>query len=363
MALEFVNNSIFWIEIDKIKPNPYQPRKEFDEAKLRDLSESIRMYGILQPLVVTRKEVVKEDGGLQAEYELISGERRLRASKLANLVQVPVLIRNGEEDNRVKLELAIIENLQREDINVVDRARAFDKLAKEFNLTHNKIGEKVGKSREYVSNTLRILNLSEAMLSALSLGKMSEGHTRPLLMLGTRPEEQETLFKEILFKKMSVRDAELIARKIAQDRARKKEKIVDPEMMFYEKELAETLGTRVQVERTGKGCKMTVDFFSSDDLKSIFYLIKQQKEKLNILDKNIEKSGGINLPKMPQEILDPSTKESLDKLLNYEIPVGKDGVLKEEELVPEKAIDDRSKDEKKEDEEDLELYDIKNFSL
>src|SRR5574344_1906979 len=112
---QFYGDSIFWVEVDKIKPNPFQPRKEFDEARLKDLSESIRQYGVLQPLVVTRREYQKEDGGLAVEYELISGERRLRASKLANVSQVPVVIRSNEESNLVKLELAIIENLQRED--------------------------------------------------------------------------------------------------------------------------------------------------------------------------------------------------------------------------------------------------------
>src|SRR2546421_290044 len=114
---QFFNDAIFWIEVDKVKPNPFQPRREFDELRLKDLADSIRMYGILQPLVVTRKEVHKEDGGLAVEYELISGERRLRASKLAGLTQVPALIRAKEDDDRVKLELAIIENLQREDLN------------------------------------------------------------------------------------------------------------------------------------------------------------------------------------------------------------------------------------------------------
>jgi ParB family chromosome partitioning protein len=113
---EFYNNSVFWIENDKIHPNPYQPRREFDEAKLKDLAESIRMYGILQPLIVTRVEKAKDDGGLAVEYELISGERRLRASKIAGLSQVPALIRDGNDDDKVKLELAIIENLQREKI-------------------------------------------------------------------------------------------------------------------------------------------------------------------------------------------------------------------------------------------------------
>jgi ParB family chromosome partitioning protein len=170
----FYNDSIFWIETDKIKPNPYQPRREFDESQLRSLADSIRQYGVLQALVVTRNEVEKPGGGIGVEYELVAGERRLRAAKLAGLAQVPVLIRTGEETDLMKLELAIIENIQREDLSPVDRARAFDRLVKEFNFKHHEIGKKVGKSREYVSNSLRILTLPEYIINALSENKITE---------------------------------------------------------------------------------------------------------------------------------------------------------------------------------------------
>ena len=183
------SNSIFWIDLDKIHPNPYQPRREFENDKLHDLSNSIRMYGILQPLTVSRVEKMKDDGGMVTDYELIAGERRLRASKLAGLTQVPCVVRVGD-DNLMKLELAIIENLQREDLNAIERARAFHRFVNEFKYTHAQIGAKMGKSREYVSNTLRILQLPEEILTAVSEGKLSEGHTRPLMMLQDRPQEQ-----------------------------------------------------------------------------------------------------------------------------------------------------------------------------
>ncbi len=163
----YLNDSIFWVETDRIKPNPFQPRKTFEEAALASLSESIRQYGVLQPLVVTRKEIERPGEGIFVEYELISGERRLRASKLAGVQQVPVVIRHAEEGDRMKLELAIIENLQREDLNPIDRAKAFRRLADEFGLKHGEIGVRVGKSREYVSNTLRILALPQEMQDAL----------------------------------------------------------------------------------------------------------------------------------------------------------------------------------------------------
>ena len=190
MTQQFHNDSIYWIELDKIKPNPYQPRREFNPLKLNDLADSIRQYGVLQPLVVTRKEHQRDDGGLSAQYELIAGERRLKASEIAGITQVPVIIRTTEDDGRIKLELAIIENLQREDLNPVDRAYAFSRLVNEFNFKHGEVGQKVGKSREYVSNSIRLLSLPEEVQQALSEGTIAEGHARPLMMLADRPEER-----------------------------------------------------------------------------------------------------------------------------------------------------------------------------
>src|SRR3989344_5213602 len=267
---QFYNNAIFWVEVDKIKPNPFQPRREFDERKLQDLAKSIRQYGVIQPLTVTRNEVQKEDGGLQTEYELVTGERRLRAARLAGIAQVPVLIRGEHDDDKVKLELAIIENLQREDLNPIDRAKAFDRLAREFGFKHHEIAEKVGKSREYVSNTIRLLAMPQEMQDALAEGKISEGHTRPLLMLTDRPQEQQTLFREILQRRLTVRDTEGIARRIAFDRVRKKEYLYAPEILEMERELSEALGTRVAIEPKENGGKLSIDFMGEDDLRVLF---------------------------------------------------------------------------------------------
>ncbi len=283
---QYFNNSIFWIEIEKIVPNPYQPRRDFDPVALKDLAESIRMYGLLQPIVVTRNEIIKEDGGLAVQYELISGERRLRASKLAGLTQLPVIIRSGDDDNRVKLELAIIENLQREDLNAVDRARAFQQLADEFGLKHVQIAEKMGKSREYVTNTIRLLALPEHMLKALGEKRITEGHTRPLLMLADKPEEQEVLFKEILIKKITVREAERIARNVAVERARKKETLEkDSEMTEIEGKLNEALGTRVMIERREVGGKIVIDFFNNDDLHHLLQILEGQEKMKGFSEK------------------------------------------------------------------------------
>jgi ParB family chromosome partitioning protein len=271
----YQNNSIFWVETEKIHPNPFQPRKEFDPHALEDLADSIRQYGVLQPLVVTRRENLREDGdGMDVHYELVAGERRLRASKIAGLHQVPVIIRK-DTDNKVKLELAIIENLQREDLNPIDRALAFDQLYKDFKLTHAEIGKRMGKSRVYVSNTLRLLGLPDYIKQAVINNQITEGHTRPLLMLSDRPEEQKTLFKEIMVKKMSVRDSEKVARKIAQDKVRKKEFVVDPKILEMEKKLSENLGTRVSIEAKENGGQVTIDYFSLSDLQALVNSLKQ----------------------------------------------------------------------------------------
>lgn len=341
---QFFSDSIFWVEIGKVYPNPFQPRKEFEESKLRDLADSIRQYGILQPMVVTRKEVQKEDGGLTTEYELISGERRLRASKIAGLAQVPVLIRDKEESDQLKLELAIIENLQREDLNPVDRAKAFQKLAEEFNFKHAEIGRKVGKSREYVSNSLRMLLLPEHMLTALSEGKISEGHSRPLLMLADRKEEQEVLFKEMLHRKMSVREAESNARKIAIERVRRIDSLPDPEILELEEKLATTFGTRVHIERKEKGGKIMIDFFSNDDLRSILDVVNNKKDlgQNALLNRRVEETERVAAEAIRSEINDTT------------------------EINP-NLEDDRSKDEKAifstDEIDEQDLYSVDNFTV
>jgi ParB family transcriptional regulator, chromosome partitioning protein len=278
----FYQDSIFWVEVDKIKPNPFQPRREFDEDALKALADSIKQYGVLQALVVTRKEFVRDDG-MGVEYELIAGERRLRAARLAGLSQVPVIIRMGEgeenKDDLMKLELAIIENVQREDLNPVERARAFKKLAEQFGFKHHQIAQKIGKSRVYVTNTMRILDLPEEMLTALSEGKINEGHTRPLLMLIDRPEEQKVLFQDIMLHKMNVRDAEQAARKIAIERVRKIDAHLDPEISALEEKFTESLGTRVKIEKRDKdaGGKLMIEFFSNDDLEDILRMLQDSK--------------------------------------------------------------------------------------
>ena len=317
---QFYNNSIFWVEVGKIKPNPFQPRREFDPEAMRALADSIKQYGVLQALVVTRKEFEKEEGGLGVEYELIAGERRLRASKMAGLSQVPVLIRisdtdNKEKENLMKLELSIIENVQREDLNPVERARAFRQLVDEFKFKHHQIAQKIGKSRVYVSNSVRILDLPEEMLDALSGGKINEGHSRPLLMLIDRPEEQKVLFQDIMLKKMNVREAEQAARKIAIERVRKFDANLDPEISALEEKFAETLGTRVKIEKKENGGKLLIEFFNNSDLEDILNKIQNKIQVSGVSDQEekVEIEGPID-DRIPEQIKQDENTEIDDEL-------------------------------------------------
>ena len=316
--MAFHGDSIYWVEVEKVVANPFQPRREFDEAKLKELADSIRMYGVLQPLTVTRKEIQRDDGTLYTEYELIAGERRLRASKLAGVAQVPVIIREGEQSEQEKLELAIIENLQREDLNAVDRALAFRQLADSFGLSHAQVAEKVGRSREYVSNTIRLLGLPEYILNALRQGDLSEGHARTLLMLSDKPEEQEVIFREIMLKKLSVREAERIIRKIATDRVRKKSPDeFDTELIEYEKQFTETLGTRVQIMKTDFGGKLTIDYFSVEDLEAMLQRMRDAAlgtEPAATVDEAINALRGHTPLEMREQSVPPASTAEEDRL-------------------------------------------------
>ncbi len=349
----FHQNAVFFIEVDKIKPNPFQPRKDFDENRLNELADSIRMYGILQPLVVTRKEIIKADGGLTTEYELIAGERRLRASKLAGLREVPALIRCAEDDDRTKLELSIIENLQREDLNSIDRAMAFKQLAEQFGFSHAQIGKKMGRSREYVSNTLRLLLLPEEMQLALKEKKISEGHTRPLLMLIDRPEEQTVLFKEIMLRKMTVRDAEKVARRIAYEKIRRKDKMYNPEIIEIEEEVSGVLGTRVHIERKEKGGRIEIDFFDEEGLRNILEVIRTNKKREDPFAKYPNSN-----------VVEQSTNGSFQEGgVATEKEIQPQSNLPEQEFSVSEKVDFPEEDTVSETDDDEELYSLNNFSI
>lgn len=267
--LEPRKESVFNIEIDKIKPNPHQPRKEMSEESLKEMADSIREHGILQPLIVTKIEQTT-DWGRQVEYELVAGERRWRAAKMAGLPQVPVIIRDSSAYE--KLELALVENLQRENLNPIEAARAFKQLHQDFKLKHSQIAQKVGKSRVAVTNTLRLLTLPAQAQKALAGGRINEGHGRAILM--AKPVARLAVYQAIVKGNLDVRGAEEKARQVA---IPKPHASGPKNILFKEKEkgLTEALGRRVSItQREGKGY-LRIEFADQKELdKLINYLLK-----------------------------------------------------------------------------------------
>ncbi|WP_298008817.1 MULTISPECIES: ParB/RepB/Spo0J family partition protein [Anaerolinea] len=244
------------LPVDQIKPNPRQPRTEINEANLQELAESIREHGVLQPVLVTT-----EPG--KDEYYLVAGERRLRAAKLAGLEMIPAIIRPVSEQER--LELALIENLQREDLSPLETAEAYQQLVEEFGLRHEDIAIRVGKSREAVSNTLRLLNLSEEAKKALQNGEISEGHARALLGLHTETA-QNTVLKVIREQGLTVRQTEELVRKMSGERPLKQHKRgPSPEIQEYEEQLRTRFGTKVSIRHGQKGGSIVIYYYSEEE--------------------------------------------------------------------------------------------------
>ncbi len=335
-------NAVFWIDLAKIKANPNQPRRYFDEERLKDLSDSIRRYGVLQPIVVYRNEEYTTDGGMQTSYEIIAGERRYRASLMAGLSQIPAIVREGEHTEKEKLELAILENLQREDLNPVDKARSFNRLIEEFGLKHVEVAERLGKSREYVSNSLRLLSLPEEILQTLTEGKISEGHTRPLLMLKDRPDQQMVLFRQLLTERgMTVRDAEKYARAIAVEKQRKVSE-VDPELKLLEQRLQEKLGTTVQINKNVQGGKVTIDYFSQEDLHNLLAKLEQLEAAQEMLQPKPELPIQVTSINEPLEIISPpSIQTPIQKTQEWELSQPKSQLQDEIDRLADQSEGDR----------------------
>lgn len=208
VSREQKKEAVFLIEIDKIKPNPYQPRKDFDKEGLEALAESIRIHGILQPLIVTR---VENEETHQSEYQLIAGERRLIAARIAHFTRVPVIIRKSAPQQ--KLEVSLIENVQRADLNPIEKAEAFKRLQDEFGFSQKNIAKIVGKSREAIANTMRLLSLPLEIQNAIREGKLSEGHARVILM-AREPSRQKMVFAKVLREGLSVHETESFVQKL-----------------------------------------------------------------------------------------------------------------------------------------------------
>lgn len=250
------------IAVDQIAPNPRQPRVKFDPDALDELAASIREHGVIQPLVVTRGE--RSD-----EYHLVAGERRLIAARQAGLRSVPVIFREADEQQR--LELALIENLQRTDLTPLEAAEAYRQLADDFNLSHAEIADRVGKSRTTVTNTLRLLKLPLVVQQALVKGHITEGHARALLSLSST-EAQTAALQTVLSKGLNVRQTEELVRRLSGDTPSATPTPApapDPEVRDLEARLRDALGTRVRLKRGARGGRLTIHFYSDEELNTL----------------------------------------------------------------------------------------------
>lgn len=243
------------LEIDSIKIKDFQPRKEFSEQPLEELSESIKNYGVIQPLIVS---------GIEGKYELIAGERRLRAAQKAGLKEIPVIIR--DYDSQKQLEIALIENIQREDLSPIEEALAYKKLIDDFNMTVREVAKKVGKSRPAVSNVMRLLELPEEVQESVLKGQLKERQALWIAGLDTEAKQME-MFRKVLHDSMSTNDIKEEVKKMGGTKqARIKQ---DPRDKNREDRLREALGTKVKIERKKKGGSVTIDFYSDEELDGI----------------------------------------------------------------------------------------------
>ncbi len=258
-----IKENVVELEINRIFPNPDQPRTHFDEDKLNELADSIRSTGLIQPINV-RKEGDK--------YFLVTGERRLRASKIAGLTKIRSIITKIDKDDN--LTIALIENLQREDLDPIEEAKAYRILTSRFKLKQQEIAEKVGKDRATIANSLRLLNLDERIQPALSEGKISVGHAK--VLLGAPEAKQFSIYKEIISKGLSVREAEKLVDSEKEDSGEKKKvKQKDPHLQKMEEELISILGTKVEIKHFGKNGRIEINYYSIDDFERILELLKK----------------------------------------------------------------------------------------
>lgn len=253
---------IWDINIDLIEANKAQPRKQFDKKALEELKKSIEEFGILQPIIVRKKK---------DKYEIIAGERRWRAAKAAKLQTIPCIIRTTDE--REAMKLALIENVQREDLNPIEEAVAYKSLLDDYSLTQDKLAKTLGKSRSYIANTVRLLNLDLEIADYIESGKLTAGHGRALLSI----EDKETRLataEDIINKQVNVRQAEDMAKKAKKTRSRPATK-KDPFIVDIEEELMRNLGTKVSLTTRKKGGKIEIEFYNNEDLERILEILSQ----------------------------------------------------------------------------------------
>lgn len=247
------------IDISLIEPNREQPRKEFEQDKLLELSKSIKTHGVIQPIIVT-----KNDSG----YELVAGERRWRAAKEAGLKEIPCIIRRLERLEST--EIALIENIQRENLNAIEEALAYKTLIEKYRLTQEGVADVVGKSRSYITNTIRLLNLEERVINLISSGSLSSGHGRTLLGI-EKADDQVKLAQIIIEKNLSVRETEKLVKEYGKNQtiSKKNNNIKDPLITEIEESLRKVLGTKVIISKGRKKSKIEIEYYSDEDLERI----------------------------------------------------------------------------------------------
>ena len=250
------------IPVDAIRPNPWQPRTHFDEQELEELAESIRAHGVLQPVLVSQQR----DG----TFQLITGERRWRAVQLAGMPTVPAVVK--EATPQASLEMALVENIQRRDLNPLEEAHAFRQLIEEHGMTQEQLGQRIGKSRVAVSNSLRLLHLPEPVREALARADISEGHARAILMANGETQRLR-LLERLLAEHLSVRETEALAREMNAARQRAAQALPDPDVVRLEDEFRQALGTRVRLVKGRRGGRLVIHFFSEDELQGLYQAI------------------------------------------------------------------------------------------
>jgi len=260
------NKDIMKVKITLVEPNPNQPRKQFDEDKLLELADSIKSFGVLQPLVVIKREKF---------YEIIAGERRWRAAKLAGLKEIPIIVKVFSKEEIV--EVALIENIQRENLNAIEEAIAYQRLIDEFNLKQDEIAEKVSKSRSAIANTLRLIQLDLKVQKMVIDEMLSSGHARALLAIKDNEIQVETAI-QIFDQKLSVRETEKLVKKILTPKKKKApndNSIMDPIIESIQKNVEEILGTKVNIDAKNNKGKIEIEYFSNDELDRIVDLLQQ----------------------------------------------------------------------------------------
>ncbi len=255
------------IRLSEIEPNKAQPRKSFDEQKLMDLSESIKLHGVIQPIIVK-----KTDNGF---YQIIAGERRWRAAKMAGILNIPVVVK--DYSNKEVMEIALIENIQRQDLNPIEESEAYKRLLDEYSLTQDEVSKRVGKSRPAIANSLRLLNLPDDIKDMLIEEKITSGHARSILSLDSI-ELQKAAVDKIIKEDMNVRQTEKLVKKIFEARETKKRKVGDKNILAnfsdIENRIANVLGAKVKIYPGKNKNKIEIEYYSNDDLERLLRLLK-----------------------------------------------------------------------------------------